>query len=289
MNIINWTIIQFPTKKTSQGNQVPTTMTWIENKIYSIEKTPKPHTIYWERDTRIYYRTSQFMRILLSQGYVHISTDPIGNITHESIMTVENENIWALELPVDYFIRMTKEFPWKIKNNQDSILDHLSSLGIQVISNTNDATIKKSELQPKEVDTYTPEKMIWFSDIRNFSLCEMFHEINIPLWSGECGMFDTTHHQITILDLMIMSMEDMEINGYPVAWASMEIILTLWNSTIIKIINSSLLEEVIHNSLKRVSPLLYGNMSFTGARRHYFQKTIIPKIRPEGEQIDLDE
>lgn len=69
----------------------------------------------------------------------------------------------------------------------------------------------------------------------------------------------------------------------------MEVISIDGDNKIITTISADLWEEIIYNSLKRINPLLYGNMEFRNSHQYYFQKVLMPKLRPESEEVDLDD
>ena len=284
-----WNIFLFPTREAPSKNQSEHTIVWIESRVHTIEKSSSQFVIYSERNTRNYLHAGDFFRILLAHSYVSISTNNDSDITYDSIMNVWDENEWEYQLPVDYFIRMTAEFPSKIRNDMESILDHISNLNIRVGMYTGDYTTTKTILTEEELDDYKPEEISWFTSIDSNYECELYHEFGLPIWYGEIKMFNTKNHPITLLDLMILSLEDTELGGYKIAWANMEVISIDGDDTNITTISSEMLEQVIYNSLKRINPLLYGNMSFRSAHQYYFQKIVIPKMKPEIEVIDYDE
>jgi hypothetical protein len=284
-----WNIFLFPTREAPSKNQSEHTVVWIESRVHTIEKSSSQFVIYSERNTRNYLHAGDFFRILFTHEYVSISTNNDSDITYDSIMSVWDENEWEYQLPVDYFIRMTAEFPSKIRNDMESIMDHISNLNIRVGMHTGDYTTTKTILTEEELDDYKPEVISWFTSIDSNYECELYHEFGLPIWYGEIKMFNTKNHPITLLDLMILSMEDTELGGYKIAWANMEVISIDGDDTTITTISSEILEKIIYNSLKRINPLLYGNMTFRSAHQYYFQKIVIPKMKPENETIDIDE
>lgn len=285
----HWNIIPFPTRKTPSDNQVDHTIVWIENRVQKIEETPSLLVIYWERDTRNYMHAKKFFEILRSHRYINISANSDSDITYDSIITVMDDTRWEYQLPVDYFIRMTTKAPWEIKNDTQSILEHLSNLDIQVEMNICNISTKKTTLTKEKLSKYKPEEILWFTNIDSVYECEMYHTFGLPTWHGEIEMFDLLNHDITLLDLMIISMENTELGGYKIEWANMEVISIDGDNKVITTITAELLEDVVHSSLKRINPLLYGNMVFRNAHQYYFQKVVVPKIRPEDEDTDWDE
>lgn len=231
--------------------------------------------IHWERHTNPHYLAKSFFRILFSSWQVRISGQ-IGHISKNTLLTVADEKGEEFSLPVDYFVRLTlPTIHTKISDYDDYIMQGLTAMHIKISQDPSAESFSESILEDDEIPDYHPEQITAYDERWDYYVCEIYHEKHVPIWYSCPEGFQKV--PLTLLDIMLSALDDTEINGESIQWASIDIIHFEWQSTHMTTIYGWRVEEVIFSALKRLSPL-YVHMSFDSARKHYFDNKVLPKL-----------
>jgi hypothetical protein len=198
-------------------------------------------------------------------------------VTKDSILSVTDDSGEVFNIPVGYYVQLTAHDPNSITQDFDEhILSWLTPMWISVWMCMSDIETIETELQDDELDMYTPDKIHWIWENGEFYTCEIYHTKDSPIGYWEPDMFDTL--DISLLDIILIALDDAEINDFDIRSAMLDVSYFEWDTTVVTTIPYDKLEYILYSALKRKKSL-YQNMSLDKARKDYFFREVLEKIK----------
>lgn len=273
-------------KKVSNKTSSSSTAEWVKSAVvHSLGARSHPSVIYWERDVWKHSYARDFFKVLADQKRVDILCDG-DTIAKNSIVSVCHTDKSRYELSVQYFIRLTADRPDLVDDVDSYVMGYFNGQNIQVGMQVNDSSIDQTELSTEELFMYKPEEISAYISLDDsFYTCQLMRGGVEPIWYGEIDQFDCMEKKVTLLDVMVLCINNVEINNLSLDGASMEVSLFEGNNTFVTSIGSDILPRILFEAIKRVNPI-YEHMSYSKALDKYFNTTVVSKLKPNN---DMDE